>query len=175
MAAADVEAVHAHAGRLAENAAQTSVAVGTPTSLSVVKSVPTFDDCMSTTGDAPVTVTFLQRGNLHLAVDGQNLAERQDDACPLEGLEPGQLERQLYVPGRERGETILAVAFGHSGPDAHQRWRLRGDGHTGQHGSLRIGHGSRQPALSICAIAGAAAAHIAANNINNLRRLIKPP
>ena len=36
---------------------QTSVDVGTPTSLSVVKSVPTFDDCMSTTGDAPVTVT----------------------------------------------------------------------------------------------------------------------
>src|SRR5215217_1451071 len=37
--------------------AHTSVAVGTPTSLSVVKSVPTFDDCMSTTGDEPETVT----------------------------------------------------------------------------------------------------------------------
>src|SRR6185503_2632617 len=37
--------------------AHTSVAVGTPTSLSVVKSVPTFVLCMSTTGDAPVTVT----------------------------------------------------------------------------------------------------------------------
>src|SRR5829696_5307342 len=37
--------------------AHTSVAVGTPTSLSVVKSVPTLLDCMSTTGEAPVTVT----------------------------------------------------------------------------------------------------------------------
>src|SRR5262245_47093883 len=37
--------------------AQMSVAVGTPTSLSDVKSVPTFVDCMSTTGDSAVTVT----------------------------------------------------------------------------------------------------------------------
>src|SRR5262245_7450434 len=34
-----------------------SVAVGTPTSLSVVKSVPTLVFCMSTTGDAAETVT----------------------------------------------------------------------------------------------------------------------
>ena len=34
-----------------------SVAVGTPTSLSLVKSVPTFVFCMSTTGEAADTVT----------------------------------------------------------------------------------------------------------------------
>jgi hypothetical protein len=34
-----------------------SVAVGTPVSFSVVKSVPTFVDCMSTTGDCADTVT----------------------------------------------------------------------------------------------------------------------
>ena len=37
--------------------AQISVAVGTPTSLSLVKSVPTLVFCMSTTGEAADTVT----------------------------------------------------------------------------------------------------------------------
>ncbi len=37
--------------------AQMSVAVGTLASFSDVKSVPTFVDCMSTTGDAADTVT----------------------------------------------------------------------------------------------------------------------
>ncbi len=67
-----------------------SVAVGTPTSLSVVKSVPTLvrlhvDDRRGT-GHGH---RFLKRSDLHLAVDRENLPEAEDDVAALEGLEAG--------------------------------------------------------------------------------------
>ena len=89
-----------------------SVAVGTPTSLSVVKSVPTFVrlhvDDRRRAGDRD---RFLQRRDLHLAVDGENLTEAEHDVAALERLESGELEGQLVLTRWQRRDRVLAVGF----------------------------------------------------------------
>ena len=79
VAAADVEAVHAHAGRLAEHGPD--VGRGRDADQLVSGEVGAdlrrlHVDDRRCAGDGH---RFLQRGNLELAVDGQNLADGQDD------------------------------------------------------------------------------------------------
>ena len=128
--------------------AHTSVAVGTPTSLSVVKSVPTFDDCMSTTGEAPVTVT-------DSCSDATCSWPSMVRIWPRPRMTPARLKvwnpdsSNVSSYGPEGSEAIeyLPSAFGHGRAHAHQRRGFRRDGDAGQHPALCVGDRPVQTAL----------------------------
>ena len=91
-----------------------SRAFGISVSSSLVKFVPTCVVEVSTTGEAPVTVTVsCSVATLQLLVDGQRLVDDDAHAFALDVLEAGELERHLVDARRQRDEAVVAVGAGH--------------------------------------------------------------
>ena len=88
-------------------AAQTSRAFGISVSSSLVKLVPIVVVVVSTTGEAPVTVTVSCRvATCELLVDAERLVDDDADALALHGLEAGELEVHRVDAGRQRQEAV---------------------------------------------------------------------
>ncbi len=90
---------------------------------------------------------FLQCGNGHADIDIQGLSEREHDVLAPDGLKTGQLERQHVATGRQRWKAVAAVGLGDGGLCADQCRRLGGDGDSGEHALLGVGHDALQAAL----------------------------
>ena len=136
-------------------AAQMSRAFGISVSSSLVKLVPIAVVEVSTTGDAPVTVTVsCSVATCSCWSTRQRLVDDDADALALDGLEAGQLEVDVVDAGRQREEAVRAVGAGDLHLRLNQRGAGRRDGDARQHGAGVVGDGAVDTAAEFLCTGG---------------------
>ena len=122
---------------------------GRAMSASPLRSLPTFVVVTSTTGDAPVTVTFSVKLPICICASSEIVWPSTTWMLSRSNfLKPGRSNETLYVADRQRREQILAVSLAHGRARADERRRRCRHRHARQHRSLRICHRARESPLS---------------------------
>ena len=85
---------------------------------------------------------FLQRGDLHLHVDGERLVDHDAHVLPLHLLEAGEIEVDLIDARRQRQESVRTISAGHLHLRLNEGRPACRHGDAGQHCAGVIGHGA---------------------------------